>query len=714
MALLMLALLISIKVYSIPISTLDIQWKSLSQPLFDINNRNQFGRNRFAFGIENDIVWTYGGSGILNNNEFEPDNTVRAINITSNTFIEYNTLLSISVIFPYDWGTQIGNIVYFSPYNCTGNNYPTYCGSTTNDVRPFYKYNIDTNALIEVSSIVHNGIGSAKCAIKINNEYYILAIGGIRDNVAQSIVYMYYVNGNMWQQIANLNQPRNNAGCIGYNDKAYVFGGTASLPHTNRKPEIYDPYVNQWVYSDATMSIDTSEAISLILVDEDLLDNPVIYGAGGVYLQTFFHTFMFIYDINADSLKQASSWSSHVNGAQFYYKPWKTLISILGNAGSWNTIPDTISIGCIYDNGESISNDPHNICPKAPTSNIIMDTDSPTIAPTKSSHTPTKRTTPPTTNTIQPSISPFSGTKTPSESTLLPSKSPVKELTMTTLSPSKTPSTSPINTTQITAPIDEFSDIDLQQNSVSGGLRGLIIGVILVLFTILGLSCFYLYLTKNKKSREDRGQSIKSKSEPSSPTPDNGNMYQVQGMAQLSFYLDGVKKSHNSSSMDKPDRHKRGTIDVDDEINGELDIDVDNILHGGAINLNNINTGINEMIEGDMETIVAHIPNNGTPTTDVDDDAQFKIDINADDVDVIKDGAGMETPANVDDDDVIYVVNEMERIQNSDENIKKLNQQTARDDQDKVFGIVLQDKQRDDELLVDDIITEMNQSNNSN
>ena len=535
---------------------------------------------------------------------------------------------------------------------------------------------------------------------------------------------MYYVNGDVWQQIDSLNQARNNAGCIGYNDKAYVFGGTGSLSHAIKKPEIYNPYANEWVYSDAIMPIYTSEAISLILVDEDLLDNPIIYGAGGVLLQTFFHNFMFIYDISADTLKEATSWSSHVNGAQFYYKPWKTLISIFGNAGSWTTIPDTISIGCVYDNGESISNDPHNICPKAPTSNIIMDTDSPTIAPTKSSDTPTIRTSLPTTNTmppdIQPSISPtitptlspFSGTKTPSESTLLPSKSPVKEPTIITLSPSKTPSTSPTNITQTIAPIDRSGDIDLQQTSVSGGLRGLIIGVILVLFTILGLSCFYLYLTKNRKSRENRGQSIKSKSEPSSPTPDNGNIYQVQGMARLSFYLDGIKKSHNSSSMDKPDRHNRGTIDVDDEIDGELDIDVDNILHGSAINLNNINTGVNEMIEGDMETIVAHIPNNETPTTD--DDAQFKIDINADDVDVIKDGAGMETPANVDDDDVIYVINEMERIQNSDENIKKLNAQTVRDDKDKVFGIVLQDKQRDHELLVDDIITEMNQSNNSN
>ena len=96
--------------------------------------------------------------------------------------------------FQYDWGTQIGNIVYFSPYNCTGNNYPTYCGSSINDVRPFYKYDIDTKALTEVSSIADNGIGSAKCAIKIGSEYYILAIGGIKNNVFQSIVYVCELN----------------------------------------------------------------------------------------------------------------------------------------------------------------------------------------------------------------------------------------------------------------------------------------------------------------------------------------------------------------------------------------------------------------------------------------------------------------------------------------------------------------------------------------
>ena len=167
-----------------------------------------------------------------------------------------------------------------------------------------------------------------------------------------------------WSFDSNLNQPRNNAECIGYHDQAFVFGGTGGLSFLVQKPEIYNPHNKTWTYSEGAMSWTTSDTISLILVDDDALGNPFIYVAGGVAFGVRFHTEMLIYDIILDTMEYVSSWSSHVNGAQFYYKPWKALISIFGNAGSWSSIPNSMSIGCFIKDGVSISNDPHNICRK--------------------------------------------------------------------------------------------------------------------------------------------------------------------------------------------------------------------------------------------------------------------------------------------------------------------------------------------------------------
>ena len=92
-------------------------------------------------------------------------------------------------MFPYSWGIQINNILYFSPDNCTGINYPIYCGSN-NATRPFYSYNINSNELIELSRIQYNGKGCAKCKIKQNGRYYILAIGGNENSNFKDVVYV--------------------------------------------------------------------------------------------------------------------------------------------------------------------------------------------------------------------------------------------------------------------------------------------------------------------------------------------------------------------------------------------------------------------------------------------------------------------------------------------------------------------------------------------
>ena len=141
------------------------------------------------------VFRTLGGEGTYNLNGLfhEPTNVIRQINISNNSYV-YETPLPVSMIFEYEFGVQIENVIYFSPNNCSGINYPSFCGNKNSYQRPFYKYDISTNEFNEMASIVHNGRHSGKCSLQYKNKWYIFSVGGMdsSDDYMDS-VYVWYL-----------------------------------------------------------------------------------------------------------------------------------------------------------------------------------------------------------------------------------------------------------------------------------------------------------------------------------------------------------------------------------------------------------------------------------------------------------------------------------------------------------------------------------------
>ena len=412
--------------------------------------------------------------------------------------------------------------------------------------------------------------------------------------------------GNFWEVDGDLSQPRAGGGCVGHNESIYMFGGTVINLVKDYKPE-YKHYLDaQWTASNAQMVWDSSESISVTLVDDDVFDGPFILLSGGISFLSIFPRQVMIYNIMDDNIITLNTqWNTHFQGGMLYYKPWHSFISILGNNGNWHTIPNVITIGCIYYDNGYISNDTRNMCRTNTTSPTqfpsngpsASSSDEPSITPTQSpsnipTNSPSNAPLKPLSSdepSTAPSVTP---TKTPTNSpTIYPSKYPTRN--PTGLSTNKTGSFAPSNNPTITP-----SELQLNSNNSQSKLtKTLVILTVLVTILLLLISIgIILYRIHKEKSLKkiQRLQMLKLQSmEPDIPEPTPGKgVYQEKAMQTVSYYIDG---KHSISG--KPDSSHIPTK------GGPIENDLNNIalpneleMEGGDMN----ETGANINVDGNL------------------------------------------------------------------------------------------------------------------
>ena len=275
----------------------------------------------------------------------------------------------------------------------------------------------------------------------------------------------------------------------------------------------------------------------------------------------------------------------------------------------------------------------------------IFPTNYPTMHPTFLSPTKTPSEVP--TNT--PTISPIVG-----KSSNLPTLSP--SLDQTTLLPTNTPSLLSITESPTLKNITDIPTVSPTAISLNSqkpkNSKILIILMLIILLAVANIFIFILcVLYAIRKKRRNTEQKMKDslqdnqKVETTSAITPGIETYKETGMKQISYYIDG-EQNHHSNSKSKSKNGKNYT------------------QFGDSLDKNGLKPDINSNITM---------------------------------------GNGEHKTRNYDDNDMLYIVNEMER-----NDIIKSNKQTLRDDKDKVFGVILQDNQQNNDILQDSIIYDIN------